>query len=120
MYTALVLDEASKQKLIASIKPELLEEYDEVIAHHMTINMGSCQMPTELEKPYTMQVVGIGRDEKVLAVQVESDCASKNLIKHVTVAVNRAKGGKPPMSNKLTNWEPLRGPSLNGTVQECV
>ena len=119
MYTALVLDEPSKQKLLAAMDPQVLAEYDEVIAHHMTINMGSCQMPTELGKPYALQVVGIGRDEKVLAAQVESECASNNSIKHITVAVNRAKGGKPFMSNKIATWEPWSGPALKGVVEEC-
>ncbi len=120
MYTALVLDESSKQKLLSIMDPELLKEYDRINAHHMTINMGPCQMPTELGKPYTMQVVGIGRDEKVLAVMVESECTSKNKIKHVTIGFNTAKGGSAKLSNNLTNWEPFSGPSLNGTVQECA
>ena len=119
MYTALVLDDASKQKLLSSIDPGVLQNYDEQIAHHMTINMGSCQMPTELGKPYPIKVIALGMDEKVLAVKIETDCASNNALKHITVAVNRAKGGKPVMSNKLTAWEPFNGPTLAGTVQEC-
>jgi hypothetical protein len=118
MYTALVLDEASKQKLLSAV-PVDPNEFDEVVAHHMTINMGPCQMPTELGKPYTMQVVAIGKSEFVLAVQVESECASNNAIKHITVAVNRAKGGKPFMSNKITDWQPFSGPTLKGVVEEC-
>lgn len=119
MYTALVLDPASSAKLAGSIDMVVLAEYDEILCHHMTINMGSCQMPTELGKPYSMKVIAIGSDSLVIAAQVETDCESKNTVKHVTIAVNRAKGGKPFSSNKLTEWLPFDGPTLNGTVQEC-
>jgi hypothetical protein len=119
MYTALVLDEASKQKILSAMTPSVMEAYDEIICHHMTINMGSCEMPTELGKPYTMKVVALGMDALVIAAQVETDCVSKNPIKHVTLAVNRANGGKPFSSNKLTTWEPWDGPTINGTVQQC-
>jgi len=119
MYTALVLNDASRAKLLRGMDPAILAEYDDVIAHHMTINMGPCEMPTELGKHYTLKVIAKGMDEKVIAVQVETECVSKNAIKHITVAVNRAKGGKPFSSNKLTEWVPWAGPTLSGVVEEC-
>ena len=118
MYTAVVLDQVSHQKLIEALK-DRLEGYDDIIAHHMTINMGSCEMPTELGKPYQLKVIGIGFDALVVAVKVETECMSDNATKHITVAVNRALGGKPFYSNRLTNWEPFEGPILNGIVKEC-
>ena len=120
MYTALVLDQASKNKLVQLLSTIAPDEYDEVIAHHMTINMGSCQFPPLLGQPFSMKVVAIGRDEKVIAAQVETECESKIPRKHITMAVNRAKGGKPVMSNQITTWEPYTGNLiLNGVVEEC-
>jgi hypothetical protein len=44
---------------------------------------------------------------------------SNNPKPHITIAVNRQGGGKPMMSNKLTNWTKLRIPlSLSGKVTE--
>ena len=121
MYTALVLDSTSQHRLkelLPTIAPPF--EYDEVIAHHMTIYMGPCQYPPMLGQPFSMRVTEVGKNEKVLAVKVETECTSKNAVKHITVAVNRSNGGKPVMSNQITDWEPFQGTLiLNGTVQEC-
>lgn len=95
----------------------------EVVAHHMTINMGPINKgPANqdlLGKPGKLTVVSLASDEKVMAVGVVSDIPSKNDKPHVTVAVNRAAGGKPFMSNKLKDWEALDEPfELTGIVQQ--
>ena len=61
----------------------------------------------------------LAEDDKVKAVGVESDIPSKNAQKHITVAVNFGNGGKPFLSNKLTNWVPLENPiKLQGIIEE--
>ena len=121
MYTALVLTPESQDELRT-----LLEDYIpkgwEIICHHMTINMGPADRGPALEylgKPATLKVVTVGVDDLVMAVGVTSDIPSKNTIPHVTVAVDRAGGGKPFLSNQIENWDELHdGPTLNGVVVE--
>ena len=125
-YSGVVLDEISKQKLLALDIPEGWEP----MVHHMTITMGPLTHPkgkhdfsetypvgTEIELP----VLAVGKDERAMAVKV----GVPNPIKtkswpHVTVAVNRNGGGKPFHSNKIPeeNFQPLSGIVLKGTVQE--
>lgn len=121
MYTALVLTPESQTEL-----RRFLEMYVpdwEILCHHMTINMGPADRgPAEdyVGKSATLKVVSIGMSELVMAVGVESEVPSKNAIPHVTVAVNRAEGGKPFFSNQLENWEDLDGPTLHGVVEEVT
>ena len=126
-YSGVVLDEESKQKLLALEIPEGWEP----VAHHMTITMGSLihkkgkhdfseayQIGSVVELP----VVAVGRDERAMAVQVQApgEINKKIPFPHITVAVNRAGGGKPFHSNKIPqeNFEPLSGIALTGTVEE--
>ena len=125
-YSGVVLNEPSKQKLLALDIPEGWEP----IAHHMTITMGPLTHPkgkhdfsttypvgTEIELP----VVAVGKDERAMAVKVEVPNPIKTKSwPHVTVAVNRDGGGKPFHSNKIPeeNFQPLSGIILKGIVQE--
>ena len=126
-YSGVVLDEPSKQKLLALDIPEGWE----TVAHHMTITMGPLTHPkgkhdfsttypvgTEIELP----VVAIGRDERAMAVKVDAPSPIKTKSwPHVTVAVNRAEGGKPFNSNKIPeeNFDaPPKKIVLSGIVQE--
>lgn len=129
-YSGVVLDEPSKQKLIA-LTTDLPGEWAP-IAHHMTITMGPLSHPkgkhdfsttypvgTEIELP----VIAVGKDERAMAVKVEAPNPIKTKSwPHVTVAVNRDPnvGGKPFHSNKIPeeNFQPLSGIVLKGTVQE--
>lgn len=118
-YSAVVLDENSKQRLINRFKGVIPEGW-EIIAHHMTINMG--EIDPEYEKylglPVRLAVEDIAMDDKVIAVGV-SGFKTNNAKAHITLAVNRTNGGKPMMSNNLTNWEKIRRPlSLIGKVTE--
>jgi hypothetical protein len=122
MYTALVLDEESRQRLVKRFAHLIPPEW-EIVAHHMTVNMGPITKgPAEsalLEQDAELTVISVAADEKVMAVGVSSDIPSKNTQKHITVAVNRNAGGKPFHSNKLETWEPLSDPfDLFGTIQE--
>ena len=118
-YSAIVLDDSSRQRLIDKFK-NIIPEGFEIIAHHMTINLG--EIDPEYEKylglPIRLTVNDIAMDDKVIAVGV-SGFNTRNPKAHITLAVNRANGGKPVMSNNLTNWERLRRPlSLRGKVTQ--
>lgn len=122
MYTALVLDKDSKERLVRRFAHLIPGDWD-VIAHHMTINMGPISKgpadPSLLGKAAELTVVSVAADDKVMAVGVTSDVPSKNAQKHITLAVNREGGGKPVMSNNLSNWEALPEHfDLYGTVEE--
>lgn len=119
IYTALKLDEVSNAKL----KHELMDEIPEgwkLFCHHMTINLGDASQGPAADlvgETMKLRAVQLGKDDKVMAVRVVTDCPSSNNIKHVTVAVNFAGGGKPKDSNDLTNWVNLSSPiELTGVV----
>jgi hypothetical protein len=66
-----------------------------------------------------LKVVALGIDEKVIAVKVEG-FPTVNKIPHVTLAVDVNNGGKPVMSNNITEWQPVKNMMfmLKGVVQE--
>jgi hypothetical protein len=130
MYSAIVLDEASQLKLeklsddirVAGVRlPILIRDNGwKMYNHHMTVNMG--ELPNYLKQylgtKQKIEATHIGVSPMVVAVRVIG-FESKNKIPHVTMAVNIANGGKPVMSNKITDWTPLASPiKLSGTVQE--
>ncbi len=105
-YSAIVLLTPERAKLLNFFGHKIPEGW-EVIAHHCTINMGA--LPPELKEsvglPIKIQVFGFYVDDKVAATQVvvpsELQPFMKNKYPHITLAVNRAGGGKPVMSNQL-------------------
>jgi hypothetical protein len=118
-YSAVVLDENSRKRLINRFKNIIPENWN-VIADHMTINMG--EIDSEYEKylglPVRLVVEDIAMDDKVIAIGV-SGFKTNNAKAHITLAVNRTNGSKPIMSNNLTNWGKIRRPlSLTGKVTE--
>ena len=121
LYTAVVLDDKSRAALLSRLG-NMIPETWETIAHHMTMNLGP--IAPEYVKFLGMTVVlnatEFAMDDKVMAVGVEMDSyLTKNAKPHVTLAVNRANGGKPMMSNKLTEWQKLSEPLiLTGKVTE--
>jgi len=91
----------------------------EKIAHHMTINLGKLRDENLLNKKYDLKVVAVSKNDKIIAVKVETKAPSKCKTKHITVAVNRENGGKPVMSNDIFEWEKLKKPFiLKGIVKE--
>ncbi len=120
-YSAVVLDDKSRERLIERFKSAIPDDW-EIIAHHMTINLGEIDPNFEkyLEMPVRLNVEEFAMDDKVAAVGV-SGFESKNAKPHITLAVNRKAGGKPVMSNNLTNWERLKRPLLvTGKVTEVL
>ena len=97
----------------------------------MTITMGPLTHPAgkhDFSESYPLgaeieiPVTAVGRDEKAMAVKVSpmGDISTKLSFPHVTVAVNRIKGGKPFHSNKIPkeNFEPVENLTLRGIVEE--
>ena len=119
MYTAIVLDEESKNKLKDKFHSFFNEDW-KIICHHMTINMGKASedIKNMLGQKVELEAVTVAFDEQVIAVGVNTDVYSENTIKHITIAVNYKNGGKPYLSNKLTNWEAIPTIKLSGTIEE--
>jgi len=123
IYSAVVLDEASHIKLELLLEREYPDAYKnwKLYAHHMTICMG--ELPENLKEKIgttvKLEVIAIGDTDKAIAVKVNG-FYSKNKNPHVTLAVNIKRGGKPVMSNEITNWTPFHGYTLTGTVKELT
>jgi len=118
-YSAVVLDKESRSKLIESLSGLIPNGYD-IIAHHMTINLGEIkgEYKKDLGSKVTLVADKYSIDDKVMAVMV-SGYYTKNKIPHITIGVNRSNGGKPVMSNNLVNWIDLEKPiELTGYVKE--
>ena len=118
-YSAIVLDDQSHNKLV-KVFSKMIPEGWEVIADHVTLNMGNIKPEYEqdLGKQINLNVIDYAIDDKVMAVGVEGYQTS-NAKAHITLAVNRQDGGKPFMSNKLQDWKSLGFPlKLTGIVTE--
>lgn len=119
MYTAAVLTSQARQSLLEAVK---LPSDWKTICHHMTINMGdSSKGPAKglLGKSVKMTVVAVAKNDKVIAAKVETQVPSVNTVKHVTLAVDVKNGGKPVMSNQLTEWVSVEPFDIDGTIEEC-
>ena len=114
-YTALVFDDP--QAVLSQFN---VPDGWEKIAHHVTLNMGPAKNPELVGKKFTVTVNKFAEDDKVMAAGVimPSDLPTVNAIPHTTIAVNRKNGGKPFLSNKLTNWKDIPNFAITGIVQE--
>lgn len=109
-YSAVVLTGESRNKLLSMFKDRVPEGW-EIVAHHMTVNLG--ELPADLKPsiglPVEIKVVGYFTNDKVAALMVlppqEMQSFVKNKHPHITLAVNRAAGGKPVMSNQMIEDE---------------
>lgn len=124
-YSAVVLDDASHQALLENQEiSSLLSPNHEIIAHHMTIKMGGLKgtkHEQRLGHAESLLASHVGTLGEGIVVAVRVDGVSDNQIPHVTIAVDREGGGKPFMSNQITDWSPLSSPiQLYGTVQEIM
>jgi len=117
LYSCVLLDNQSRTTLLSIIGNKIPEGW-KVIAHHMTINMGELKDKTDIGKNITLTVEELGLSDMAMAVKV-SGYQSKNNIPHITIAIN-PNGGKPVMSNEITNWTPIRKFMINGVVTEIT
>lgn len=115
-YSAVVLDAASKTKLLDMMHDKIPQDWN-IIAHHMTISFGKgVKNKEDLGKQVTLTVTEIGKSDMALAVKVEG-YPSDNKIPHITVAIN-PEGGKPVMSNDITKWQSVKPFILMGVVTD--
>jgi len=116
-YSGVILTETSRELLKKYIKYPKEWEF---IAHHMTINMGPIkeEYKTLLGQSMDLLVTHVGRTDKVVAVKVETELETKSKNPHITIAVNRVEGGKPVMSNDITEWTPIYPFEVEGKVEE--
>lgn len=122
-YSAVVLDDESHDRLVNHFKSTIPDGY-EILAHHMTINMGEIDVKFEkyLGMKIDLDVTHIGIGENVMAVGVKLigvDKLTTNKIPHITLAVDRENGGKPFHSNLISDWRPISfSVKLSGKVEE--
>ena len=115
LYSAVVLDNESKQKLINAFT---LPYKWQTVAHHMTIGFKEPvpdHLRNDIGKTVQLTVKEIGISIAAMAVKV-SGYHSFNNIPHITLAI--PEGGKPFKSNFITNWKPCAKMLLTGKVEE--
>lgn len=118
-YSAVVIDDRSKYRLIQKFKNVIPEGW-KIIADHMTINLGEIDSDymKYLGMTIRLSINDIAMDDKVIALGV-TGFHSENSKPHITLAINETEGGKPMMSKDLTNWEKLRRPFfITGRISE--
>lgn len=116
LYSAVVLDEESKD-LLFDIFDEYIPQKWRKIGHHMTISFGSgVDNKDDIGKEVRLYVTQIGVSDMAIAARVEG-YPSKNQIPHVTLAIN-PEGGKPVMSNFITDWVDVIPFVIYGVVTE--
>lgn len=114
LYSCVLLDNQSRATLLSMV--DEIPDGWKVIAHHMTINLGELKDKSDLGNEVTLTVESVGLSDMAMAVRV-SGFPSKNEIPHITVAIN-PDGGKPVMSNEITNWQPIKNFMIGGVVTE--
>ena len=121
-YTAVVSPESIEQNKVAPWSA-ILSQVEipngwKIHAHHMTMYMGECKDRSLIGKTIELEIIGVGKDENVMALLVRSPL-SNNKRPHITIAT--APGKKPFLSNKIPdeNWKPLEfSMSVQGTIAE--
>ena len=118
-YTALVLDPLSQIALADRLGVSAGWEQK---CHHMTLHMGAHDADRDPPLGSRFEVLAhrAGGNGLVTAVRVKTDLKTCNYFPHITVAVNKAEGGKPVMSNHVKSWHNITPLELTGTVQECA
>lgn len=125
LYTHATLTQASQELLLNWWESNVGELLPDKIAHHMTIkfkpNVDDIAT-TPLGDTVSLRVAGWGQSDVVQAVYVFASVASFNDIPHVTVAVDRARGGKPKDSNQILSNKitPFDGPKLEAIVEATL
>lgn len=115
LYSAVVLEKESQNVLFTNVGKMIPEGWIRY-GHHMTINMGPLKDKTELGLEVMLAVEKIGFSDMAMAVKVNG-FHTNNEIAHITVAIN-PNGGKPVMSNYITDWRDIRMFVLSGIVTE--
>lgn len=103
MYTAYVLDDASRSKLAQKFPPR----YSNFIGHHVTVKFG---VPADTEAPDPAELKALGRVDngqglEALVVTVNGEKnRDDGSIYHVTWSIDPDSGFKPKDSNDLVKF----------------
>lgn len=127
MYTAIVLSNISRRKLLDSVSTVIIgavteQAWPEVHCHHCTLHMGSAKEDDNVGQAVELTADAIGfAGARVCAVRVKLPAHVKcaNATPHITLFVNRDNGGKPKHSNEIKDWKPHGPITLTGTVEQC-
>ena len=125
-YTGVVLDEKSRNELVAATEGIHGEWGWKTICHHFTLNMGPLnrELNPDLEPGDVIdfKATHLAFDDRVLAVRIACPGArTVNAVPHVTVALDSEGGAKAKYSNDLIEgmFMPLdREIDLRGVVTE--
>jgi len=129
-YSGIVLTDKSKTEMVnymfdntikdKNLKKSLKSGDWEILAHHMTINMGPLKEEYRplLGQSFDLLVTHVGYTDKVIAVKVETQFVTKNKDPHITIAINKKEGGKPVMANEITEWIPIFPFEVEGKLEE--
>lgn len=118
-WSAVVLNEKSKNYLIQQFKTRIPSGWD-IIAHHMTIDpFKGLKDESSIGKKVELKVTDIGKGDKALAVKVKGyNGKTNNAFPHITIAINKNEGGKAKDSNNIKEWEHVTDEiSLEGTIE---
>ncbi len=99
LYLGVFLTAEARQHLLSCFPPT----YPEVHADHMTIIFKPDELSVQnspIGKKVRLRVLGHAQNDRVQAIAVEG-VLSKNNHAHITVSVDKAKGGKPVDSNRM-------------------
>ena len=120
LYSAVVLDEDSRDKVLALMRlwVDVPEDWKR-LAHHMTIVFKEGlpeELRDDLNEDVTLTVTSIGVSDDAIALGVEG-YPSNNPIPHITLAI--PPDGKPVNSNEIEDWREVEDEILlNGKVSE--
>lgn len=120
LYSAIVLTDESRDRLIESVYDEIPTDWS-LFAHHMTIIFGK-ELPETL-KPMLGQSVELiankfGRNDMAMSVLVTGFNSINDKPPHVTIAANTKAGGKPVDGGLITEWLNIKPIKLTGVVTE--
>lgn len=123
-YSGIVLTDKSRADLIKYIKDpknDLISGW-EVLADHMTINMGPLKEEYRplLGQSFDLLVTHVGFTDMVLAVKVDTEFKTKNKDPHITVALNREAGATPKLSNQIEEWSTIYPFEVEGKLVEVT
>ena len=118
-YCGVVIDDKSRNELLSYFAKHIPEGWEKK-AEHMTIDpFKPLTDASKLNQPQQLTVTHIGSSDKAVAVKVSGyNGTTNNAFPHITLAVNRAGGGKPKDSNDIKNWTQLPQPlTISGTIK---
>jgi predicted kinase len=115
LYSAIMLTPATSSSLLFNVGDNIPLDWI-LYGHHMTICLGPLKNKSDLGNEVRLKVTHLGVSDMAIAVKVNG-YESVNVIPHITVAIN-PDGGKPVMSNNITNWVNVKPFDVEGVVTE--